>query len=213
MTSRIFAAGTLMAALAVANPLTIVITGAGSGSLGTTRFTSATFKFTLTTDTSQLVMPPCCPGDTDTPSGTPTTFTITGVGSGTLTDNQVVFVDPNGTAGLAHFNDGDMLDLDSAAFDGYAMATSKGPITGVPFIGQDPVFNNQRGGALLHLGQHHHVHFHGRRSAGRPHHHIGHRRVRHREKSDRGNAHHHHGHQFWDRHNNPPTIKINSETG
>jgi uncharacterized protein (TIGR03437 family) len=142
---RFLALGALMVAIASANPLTITITGAGSGSLGNTRFTSASFKFTLTTDTSQLVNPPCCPGDTDTPSGTPTTFSITGVGSGTLTDNQVVFVDPSGTAGLAHFNDGDMLDLDNDAFSGYAMATSKGPVTGQPFIGQNPIFGTSMG--------------------------------------------------------------------
>ena len=142
---RFLALGALVVGIAAANPLTITITGSASGSLGTTRFSSATFTFTLTTDTSQLVKPPCCPGDTDTPSGTPTTFTITGVGSGTLTDNQVVFVDPNGTAGLAHYNDGDMLDLDSTAFSGYAMATSKGPISGQPFIGQNPIFGTSMG--------------------------------------------------------------------
>lgn len=146
---KILALGVLIAAIAVANPLTIVITGSGSGSLGTTRFTAAQFKFTLTTDTSQLVVPPCCPGDTDTPSGTPTMFSITGVGSGTLTDNQVVFVDPSGTAGLAHFSDGDMIDLDSPQFHGYKMAASLGPVTGTTFLGSNPIFGTSAGALEL----------------------------------------------------------------
>src|SRR5258707_14794356 len=104
---RFLALGALTVALASANPLTITITGSASGSLGNARFTSATFKFTVIGDTSVLVNPSCCSGDVETAAGAPTTFTINGVGSGTLTDNQVVFIDPaTGTAGLAHANDG-----------------------------------------------------------------------------------------------------------
>lgn len=146
---KVLTLGMLIAAIAAANPLTIVITGSGSGSLGTTRFTAAQFKFTLTTDTSQLVVPPCCPGDTDTPPGTPTTFSITGVGSGTLTDNQVVFVDPSGVAGLAHFSDGDMIDLDSSQLNGYKMAASLGPVTGTTFLGSNPIFGTSAGALEL----------------------------------------------------------------
>src|ERR1700733_8441545 len=143
---RFLALGALVTGIACANPLTITITGSASGSLGSARFSSATFIFTVTGDTSQLVSPSCCQGDLETPSGAATTFTITGVGSGTLMDNQVVFVDPGrGTVGIAHANDGDMLDLDSNAFLGYKMDTSKGPITGQAFIGDDPVFGTSMG--------------------------------------------------------------------
>jgi hypothetical protein len=42
---RFLALGALVVGIAAANPLTITITGSASGSLGTTRFSSATFKF------------------------------------------------------------------------------------------------------------------------------------------------------------------------
>jgi hypothetical protein len=100
---RFLALGALIVGIAAGNPLTITITGSANGSLGNARFTSATFKFTVIGDTSQLVSPSCCQGDLETPSGASTTFTINGVGSGTLMDNQVVFVDPGGgTVGIAH---------------------------------------------------------------------------------------------------------------
>lgn len=129
---------TLAAGFATAFPLTITVSGTGSGQLGSRLFTSTPFTFTLTTDTSAVVKPPCC-NTRDTPSGTPTTFLITGVGSGTLTDNQAVFVDPSGTIGLAHFNDGDLIDLNSTALNGYTLAASLGPISGTPsFVGACP---------------------------------------------------------------------------
>ncbi len=144
---RFLALGALMVALAPANPLTITITGSASGNLGNTRFTNAKFKFTVTADTSALVNPSCCPGDVETASGTPTSFTIDGVGSGTLmNDNQTVFVDPaQGTVGLAHANDDDMVDLDDPTFVGYKLLTSKGPVTGPGFLGFHPAFNSSAG--------------------------------------------------------------------
>jgi uncharacterized protein (TIGR03437 family) len=132
---RLLALGAVLVGIASANPLTITITGAGSGTLGSTRFSNATFKFVMTADTGMLVNPTCCPNDIETAQGSPTTFSITGVGSGTLMDTQVVFIDPSGTAGLAHANDGDMIDLDSQAFNGYQLNKSLGPVTGTPFIG------------------------------------------------------------------------------
>src|ERR1700690_2065249 len=99
---KLLALGALLVGIASANPLTITITGAGSGTLGSTRFTNVTFKFVMTGDTGMLVHPTCCPNDIETTQGSPTTFSITGVGSGTLMDTQVVFIDPSGTAGLAH---------------------------------------------------------------------------------------------------------------
>ena len=141
---RLLALGALLVGIACANPLTITITGAGSGTLGSTRFTNVTFKFVMTGDTGMLVNPTCCPNDIETAQGSPTTFSITGIGSGTLMDTQVVFIDPSGTAGLAHANDGDMIDLDNAAFAGYQLNKSLGPVTGTPFIG-GAAFNTSAG--------------------------------------------------------------------
>ena len=63
-----------------------------------------------------------------------------------MNDNQTVFVDPEfGTVGLAHANDDDMVDLDDAAFKGYNLMTSKGPITGPGFLGFHPAFNSSAG--------------------------------------------------------------------
>ncbi|MDQ6760498.1 MAG: hypothetical protein M3Z32_11645 [Acidobacteriota bacterium] len=74
-------------------------------------FTAAQLTFTMTTDTSAVSKPPCC-NTLDTPSGSPTTFSIANVGSGNLTDIQSVFVFPTSNViGLAHFNDGDVVDL------------------------------------------------------------------------------------------------------
>src|SRR5579871_912127 len=146
---KLFALGALLIGIASANPLTITITGAASGTLGSTRFTNATFKFVMTADTGTLVLPTCCPGDIETAAGSATTFAITGAGSGMLTDNQVVFIDPSGTAGLAHANDGDMIDLDNAAFAGYGLTKSLGPVTGTPFIGRNPIFGTNNGALTI----------------------------------------------------------------
>src|SRR5882724_10804118 len=103
-----FALAILFATLAAANGLTITVSGTGSGRLGSTQFSGAAFTFTLTTDTSLRVKPPCCL-TTDTQPSTPTTFSIAGAGSGTFTDNQIVFAYPTQSiVGFAHYNDGDL---------------------------------------------------------------------------------------------------------
>jgi len=131
--------GTLLAALASSAPLTITLTGTGSGSLGGKSFTNATFSFTVTGDTANLQFPSCCPGDVDTASGTPTSFSIAGFSAGTLKDTQAIWTDTQGTVGIAHFNDGDMIDLNSSMLRGYRLTTSVGPLTAVPsFVGACP---------------------------------------------------------------------------
>src|SRR2546426_7043039 len=71
--------GSLLTGLAAADPLTITISGTGSGTLGGKTFSVTAFTITLTTDTKLVVKPPCC--DTrDTPAGTTATFSIAGVG-------------------------------------------------------------------------------------------------------------------------------------
>jgi len=123
--------------MANAAALTITVSGTGSGLLNGKPFSGA-FTFTMTADTTQLVVPPCC-ATFDTPKGSPTTFTIAG-SSGTLTDDQVVFAYPSrGLLGLAHYNDGDMIDIFDPSLRGYQMKTSIGPLTGAPdFVGKCP---------------------------------------------------------------------------
>lgn len=145
---KLLALGALLIGIASANPLTITITGTGSGTLNNSRFANLNFKFVMTADNSNLVHPTCCPNDIETVSGSPTTFTITGAGSGNLTDTQVVFIDPSGTAGLAHANDGDMIDLDSPAFAGYQFNKNLGPVTGNVFIG-GAAFNTSAGVLMI----------------------------------------------------------------
>ncbi len=148
MIPRLILLAALTAAFAIGNPLTITLTGNGSGKLGSTFFNSASFVFTLTTDTTLLTKPPCC-FTVDTPAGTPATFSIAGAGSGTLMDNQVVFVDPNTNAiGLAHFNDGDLFDLVDRAFAGYKLDMSLGPVTGPPSFVSSNVALMTSAGAL-----------------------------------------------------------------
>lgn len=139
MISRLLLLGSLVAFCAAADPLSITISGTGSGSLGGRAFTAASFTFTLTTDTSGVSKPPCC-STLDTASGSPTTFSIGNVGSGNLTDNQAVFVSPNSyIIGLAHFNDGDVVDLSNISLSGYDFKKSLGPLTGTPsFVGSCP---------------------------------------------------------------------------
>jgi uncharacterized protein (TIGR03437 family) len=139
MRCRFVLLGSLLAGLAAADPLTITISGAGSGTLGGRTFSAAAFTFTLTTDTRLVKKPSCC--DTrDTPAGTPATFSIAGAGSGTLYDDQSVFAFPSGNViGLAHFNGVDLIDLSSAALSGYTLNARIGPLTGVPaFVGTCP---------------------------------------------------------------------------
>src|ERR1700737_2021820 len=110
----------LMASVGTAAPLTVTMTGTGSGTLGGTAFNNAAFSFTVSGDTTHLQVPHCCPGDIDTNQGTPTTFSIAGFSIGTLTDTQAIWTDKFGTVGIAHFSDGDMIDLNSSTLNGFA---------------------------------------------------------------------------------------------
>jgi hypothetical protein len=131
MTCRLLLITVLFAAMVAGDPLTITFSGTGSGFVGVEPFESAAFTFTFVSDTSLVVVPACCVTDYSTPSGTPATFSILGIGSGTLTDNQAVFANPNPanlTVGMWHFNLPDVLDLSSGSFANYNLSTNKGPV-------------------------------------------------------------------------------------
>lgn len=131
ITARLFFTGCLLSTFALADPIVFLFSGTGSGSLGSVAFTDEAFAFTFMSDTSLLTVPPCCTGDMSTPKGTAATFMISGVGSGSLTGTQAVFVNQaENDVGIWFFNQPDFLTLGNFAFASYNLASNMGPITG-----------------------------------------------------------------------------------
>jgi uncharacterized protein (TIGR03437 family) len=126
---------TTIAAVGSAAPLVITFTGTASGTAGSSTFTNQQFTITVSSDSTAVVQgTPCCSADYSTPSGSPTTITLGGVGSGTLTDDQAVFVHQSEqTLGLWHFNEPDWLDIGDPSFATYTLSASIGPISGTTF--------------------------------------------------------------------------------
>jgi hypothetical protein len=133
---RLFPAGLLLSAIAAASPLTLTFTGTASGSVGNTVFTNEAFTITFTTDTASVVHgTPCCASDFTTPSGTPNTIAIEGIGSGSLTGDQAVFVNQSEQdVGIWHYNDPDWLTIGNPSIASYTLAGAIGPITGTTFV-------------------------------------------------------------------------------
>src|SRR5690349_17431057 len=118
--SRLLFIGLLLTPLAIGDPIIFTFSGVGSGSLGSGLFTNAAFTFTFTSDTSLVTITPCCANDTSTPKGTPATFAIGGVGSGSLTGDQAVFLNPTtDDVGIWVFSPPDFLTLGNFAFATY----------------------------------------------------------------------------------------------
>jgi len=131
MKRKLLFIGLLLTALASADPLTLTFSGTGSGSVGGNAFDSAAFIFTFDTDTNLITKPSCCQPDSTTPNGTPATFWIDGIGSGTLMGDQAVFVNPSPAelnVGIWHYNEPDWLVLNSSAFATYDFSTNLGPL-------------------------------------------------------------------------------------
>ena len=141
MAFKLLLLSTLSASLWAA-PLTITVSGVGSGSFGGRPFTATQFTVTLTANGSDAVKPLCC-DSLDLPPGSPATVAVQGLGMATINDNQTIFVFPrNGVIGLAHFNDGDLLDFKSSELTGYRFGFAVGPLTGTPsFVGACPGAN------------------------------------------------------------------------
>lgn len=132
MNGKLLFAGLLLTALASADPLTITISGTGSGSVGGNAYNSAAFTFTFESDTNLIATPSCCTTAYTTPAGTPATFWIAGIGSGTFTGDQAVFANPDPNelaAGIWHYNVSDWLSASSNAFANYNLSTSLGPVS------------------------------------------------------------------------------------
>src|SRR5437016_3886743 len=144
MKRRLLFTGLLLAALATADPLTITFSGTGSGSVGGNSYASSAFTFTFQSDTNQITTPPCCATAFTTPRGTPATFWIAGIGSGTFMGDQAVFSNPSPNelaVGIWHYDMPDWLVLSSSAFANYNLSTSLGPVSSpvaYAFSGQFP---------------------------------------------------------------------------
>ena len=131
MTRGLLSTGLLLAALASADPISITFSGTGSGSVGGTSYNSAAFTFTFESDTNLITTPACCATVFTMPGGTPATFWIAGIGSGTFMGDQAVFANPSPNelaVGIWHYNMPDWLDLSSSAFANYDLSTSLGPV-------------------------------------------------------------------------------------
>jgi len=137
------------AAAASASPITILFDGVGSGMLGSTPFTNASFGFTITSDTNALVAPSTEPTDFSTPAGTAISFFVLNVGSGTFssTGDQAFFThpDPEDRVGIWHFNSADWLTKTDPVFSTFNLQTNLGPITTDP-AGDSPTVIPANGG-------------------------------------------------------------------
>jgi uncharacterized protein (TIGR03437 family) len=126
----------LLTTIGSAAPMTITFAGTATGTVGSTSFTNQPFTITVSSDTTAVVQgTPCCADDFTTPSGTPTAFNITTVGSGKMTDNQSVFVHQSeATLGIWHNNEPDWFTIGNPVFENYTLSSSLGPISGTTFV-------------------------------------------------------------------------------
>ena len=128
---RLLFTALLLATLATADPLTITFSGMGSGLVGDQPFNFAAFSFTFETDTSLIERPDCCTRVFSTPAGTPATFSIDGIGSGTFTGDQAVFANPSRNelaVGIWHADSNYWMELNGTAAMDYDPSTSNEPV-------------------------------------------------------------------------------------
>jgi hypothetical protein len=112
--------------------ITYEVSAVASGTLGATAFTNSLVTFSATGDTSEV----------DNPFATLfrnfsiTAFSISGVGTGTITDSTYWFANQScgegiGCAGVYSVSDGlSILYVNSAAFVDYRLSGSIGPVSG-----------------------------------------------------------------------------------
>jgi hypothetical protein len=120
----------LLAGSASALPIEMTITATGSGTIGASSFTDASFTLHLDGDTAdrRTVLDP----DIDDIPLTSASIEIAGVGTAQFTIPTRVFVARGGppsaaAAGFALESGNDILDIDNPAFDTWDMTTSIGP--------------------------------------------------------------------------------------
>lgn len=132
------AAATLCMMTSVANavPIEYIFKGTASGSLNGAGFASKAFEFDLFGDTAGVTAG--CGVSTCFNNLSLATFSITGVGSGTLTDSYRMFLTPS-AVGFSHLPGGlDRVDVFNALLSTYNLASTFGPISDISgnFVGQ-----------------------------------------------------------------------------
>jgi len=123
---------------AFAAPVTYTMSGTVSGTLGATPFTNAAITITATGDTTNI--PNGCTAPVVCNSLSGVTFSISGVGSGTVTDGLRILVNQSSPGVVAlerccGTTGGDWVDIVDSAFMTYGLNTSIGPVTGTVLIG------------------------------------------------------------------------------
>lgn len=130
MRARIVAAAVaciVVSGVALAAPITYTFQATGSGTIGTTPFSSASFTITVTADTTGITV--ISPGLMYNP-GLTSTIEIAGVGTATFTDPKQVLV-AQSAPGVGFEKSGgyNLLDIDNSSLATYDLSTSFGPAT------------------------------------------------------------------------------------
>jgi len=136
MVLRIAALTLLVSGFALGDPIIFTIQGTGSGTVDSTAFNNAVFTFSVATDTSMITSFTFPDGENgfQTPAAAGADISIGGIGTGTFTDDEQIFVSNTlNTVGLTDIQSGgsemDLLDGTNAAFGTYDLQSSIGPLT------------------------------------------------------------------------------------
>jgi len=117
----------LSAGLLYADPITYTFTGSGTGSLGATNFTNASFTVTLTSDTSNVAVQPVL-GSIPGIIGLPADIDIAGIGTENFTGTAFIFAGGvsvgfgEGNSGVPSLP-GNLITVNNAALTGYGLTT------------------------------------------------------------------------------------------
>ena len=124
---------------ASAGSITYIETATASGSLGGTSFMNALLTFTATADTNNVISVPGSPGVLGV-NNSSAMIDIMGIGSATLTEATLTFVNTNTNVEAAGLTAGtvaspvvDLLGVKNSAFATYGLTTSIGPLSGTLF--------------------------------------------------------------------------------
>ena len=118
-------AGFLLGGVAFAVPITYSFQGTGSGTIGATPFSGASFTITVTADTDGITA--YAPGILYNPAIT-STILIAGVGTATFTDaKQVLVAQPVSAVGFEQSGGFNLLDVHNSIFATYDLASPIAP--------------------------------------------------------------------------------------
>jgi hypothetical protein len=137
------------AGFASASPITYIQTVTGTGTLGSTSFTSALVTIVLTADTLNVTSP--IPGVFAVDAVT-ATVTVGAHPTASFTGPFNAFVFENGAGSIAGFTEGtvsapstDILDTSNGGFAGYDLMSSIGPLSGIGIINTGTAFATNAG--------------------------------------------------------------------